>query len=70
MLAGCALIAFGPALALFWIFLAQSAQLVVLMVGRFDPKIIYLFNINPTKIEKYSYQFLYDLASKRLFSAF
>jgi hypothetical protein len=50
MLAGCALIAFGPALALFWIFLAQSAQLVVLMVGRCQPPpakiiIIYLFNI-------------------------
>lgn len=33
MLSGCALIAFGPALALFWMFIAPSAQLVVLMVG-------------------------------------
>jgi hypothetical protein len=46
MLSGCALIAFGPALALFWMFIAPSAQLVVLMVGRLPPLNlnIYLFS--------------------------
>lgn len=33
MLTGCALIAFGPAIALFVLFVLPSAQLVVLMVG-------------------------------------
>jgi hypothetical protein len=54
MLSGCALIAFGPALALFWMFIAPSAQLVVLMVGRLPA-------LAPSNNPIYLFIFIYSL---------